>query len=586
MNRPIRLASTFLAGLLAGPVAAATYTVGPMAGCTHASVQAALDAAQVTPGTDRIRIVAGTFTAQALVVDRHDVEIVGGYASCAATASSGMTRLSGSGGKSRPVLSLYGPDDAGSVKIRVSRLELTAGRHTRAGGGLFVHGRGSFFLTDSVVTRNRAGSGGGIAVIGTSGEENTSLTITDGIVSANEASDGGGIEVTGARLRVTGAKSMIVDNRADGFSTDSGNGGGLHISGGVDGRTASADLDGGHHPDGLFARNTAVQRGGGAWIGARTRVQLYTSTPAWPLRLHGNAASYGAGLFAVGRDTVVSIWEGVIESNHSSYGGGGLFAADGARVRMLPARDAQAPAGTVACAKGMTCNRLTGNTSLDGGIIYKNGAAVMLANRDADVQTHVLFDSVVVSDHLGASVFADNCFVQDPLDTCLHPIGLDIVNSRIAPNLDAISAMHFPFATKASCFSCTIAGIRGSGFGGESEPVMFDTRGVLTLGQGIVWEPGRPMFGPLVQIAVVAADLVAHDLSGFTPNGNLRDDDPLFVDAANGDFHLRTGSPALDAAVNVLGLPFDLDGHPRVIDLPGQPNGDGALDLGAYERPL
>ena len=586
MNFPIRFASLFLTGLCAGSAAAAVYTVGPMAGCTHASVQAALDAAQVTPGSDQIRIVAGTFTAQAIVVDRHDVEIVGGYASCAAGASSGMTRLSGSGAKSRPVLSLYGPDKAGSVKVRVSRLELTGGRHTSAGGGLLVHGRGSFFLADSVVTRNRAGSGGGVAVIGTSGEENTSLTITDGIVSANEAVDGGGIEVVGARLRVTGAKSMVVDNRADGSSIDTGNGGGLHISGGADGRTASADLDGGHHPDGLFARNTAVRRGGGAWIGARTRVHLYTSAPAWPLRLQANTASYGAGLFAGGRDAVVSIWEGVIESNHSSYGGGALFAADGANVRLLPARDPQAPVGTVACAKGMTCNRLTGNTSLDGGSIHKNGAAVMLANGDADVQTHVLLDSVVVSGHLGASVFADNCFVQDPLDTCMHPMGLDIVNSRIAPNLDATSAMHFPFATKASCFSCTIAGIRGNGFGGESEPVMFDTRGVLTLGQGIVWEPGRPMFGPLVPIAIVAADLVAHDLSGFAPDGSLRDDDPLFVDPANTDFHLRAGSPALDAAMNVLGLPFDLDGHPRVIDLPGQPNGAGALDLGAYERPL
>jgi len=44
MNRPIRFASILLAGLLAGPAVAAVYTVGPMAGCTHASVQAALDA--------------------------------------------------------------------------------------------------------------------------------------------------------------------------------------------------------------------------------------------------------------------------------------------------------------------------------------------------------------------------------------------------------------------------------------------------------------------------------------------------------------------------------------------------------------
>ena len=64
-------------------------------------------------------------------------------------------------------------------------------------------------------------------------------------------------------------------------------------------------------------------------------------------------------------------------------------------------------------------------------------------------------------------------------------------------------------------------------------------------------------------------------------NGNLSAD-PLFADAANRDFHVLPGSPAIDAGTNGIPLPTtDFDGQPRVQD----GNGDGAavVDIGAYE---
>jgi hypothetical protein len=64
---------------------------------------------------------------------------------------------------------------------------------------------------------------------------------------------------------------------------------------------------------------------------------------------------------------------------------------------------------------------------------------------------------------------------------------------------------------------------------------------------------------------------------GHAGEGNM-DTDPLFVDAANGDYHLQAGSPCIDAGDNSAipaGVIVDLDGNPRIIN--------GIVDMGAYE---
>ncbi len=55
--------------------------------------------------------------------------------------------------------------------------------------------------------------------------------------------------------------------------------------------------------------------------------------------------------------------------------------------------------------------------------------------------------------------------------------------------------------------------------------------------------------------------------------------DPLFVDAGNGDYHVASSSPCVDAGSNtVLGLPVaDIDGTPRIVN--------GTVDIGPDEVP-
>jgi len=63
------------------------------------------------------------------------------------------------------------------------------------------------------------------------------------------------------------------------------------------------------------------------------------------------------------------------------------------------------------------------------------------------------------------------------------------------------------------------------------------------------------------------------DIEGGWPGiGNISAD-PVFVDAANGDYHLQVGSPCIDAGTPVGAPATDIEGTPR----------DAAPDMGAYE---
>lgn len=579
-----------LLAVASSDLAAAILTVGAAgSGCDHTNIQAAINAAEASPGPDTIRITrSATWGQQALVVTTSQhLNIVGGFATCGQAATDNThTVLDGAGGAFAPVLRITA-GTGGIVKLR--HLTVRGGDAVASGanygGGIHFRGNGILELIESTIANNTAHYGGGIYAEGLGSD--AELVLSGGVlVQANTATySGGGIYVDGLEMTMNAPDSWVAFNTAQGSNGQGGYGGGIQVVGSSRDGHAYIGSPGLGNAGPVYGNE--ARYGGGISVmsvsdDARALLQLYSTDPQRQTAVRDNFASVaGGGLYvwAEDRGGVQIGWAARAVLRNVSLLDNGAPDGAAAYLARTPGLDPDGHSGlfinnssypggismpaALPCPVGRPCSTISGHLDIDlGG--NPTGGAVLLVDRE----NGLYMEQVELTGNRGGRVVravGGNTDVE-ATNTLWHG---NTVSQQLIRTEDEVDLL---------LENSTLAG----NVVGAAQVIA--SNGTFRLQRSVLWQPGKTLVShsgdPLFAQNIVANERQSLD-GGNTPY--VVEAAPRFVDPGRSDYRLQAASPAVDFA-STGGGP-DLVGNPRALDLPVKPNLMGSGDLGAYERP-
>ncbi len=582
---PACLFAIAMAGL-AGEAAAAIYHVGNDVGCSHTTVQAAINALPAG-GTHEIRISnTATYTAQAITISGRVLTLRGGYTSCdGAAPTTARTTLNGAGGSSNSVLTIGGSGNA----IILENLNLIRGDevYDGYGGGIDFRGSGTLTLRRVGISQNYAGYGGGISFAGQGGQ--AELRIEAGtVIQLNTAQfSGGGVRLEGtATMRMTAPDTTIANNDALGINPVNnqplyGTGGGVLVVAPAVAYIGSPGIG-----NGTIVGNTARYGGGIGVVGTESSsgeayVHLYSTDPTHPVRVYDNRASNtGGGIFLdsiyeeLGSASIgiLCAYDVRIDGNIAQEGSAiyadsdfGTINTWGSRAYINPPPQlgafCQQPTGSVRCAAGVPCNSIEGNRTQNNAGAATAGAAILIQNEGV-----FRAKQLSIRDNVGAhAIRAFETFMM--LDTV-----------AIAGNTVSGPLLRLEDGTDLEILDSTLAG------NAIAANQVISLNGSIDMRRSLLWQPGK------TSLTHSGSDryfelVIANDIASLGPGAWLVPDARL-VDPGRGDVRPRAASPVIDYALaSVGGGDYDVEGRPRNVRLPLIPREPGRVrDIGAYER--
>jgi hypothetical protein len=594
----VRFALTVLALGLA-PVHAATYTVGTTGGCSHANLQTAVNTAQATPGADTIRINIETFTAQEVLINTaQELNIIGGFADCSASAPSGSSRaiLDGTGGNGHAVMRIFVP--TGGV-VRLSRLIIRKGDNPASdhGGGVYYEGNGLLDIRNSALTLNNAGYGAGLYARGT-GDTAKVVFGPDTLVFNNVARrSGGGVYVEGATFHMQDPGSAIFGNAAlgevVGGTVDGGYGGGLVVL--AKNRSATAHIGAGLGSVGVIYNNEARFGGGVALVGhdrsdegLNSILRVHSANAGQPASIRNNVASdLGGGIYLKSRHSIfvatavtitahADLWNAELKGNSAPAGAAIYSDGDDLRAEVSFNMRTNAPAG-FACPANQFCGGLLDNvaqtpdgTPTDGAVIHMvREGSLFLGSGFVDQE---LLGGLTIEGNRGGRLI----HAGDGQEVSL-------ANILVSDNQVSRPLIHVEGGeSNLSLADLTFVGnVIASG-----QPVLQLGDGDLELRRSVLWQPGSTSLTCSGCSKTFERVITSERTSLDGGNGTqVVVADPRFVDPDFGDYRLRAGSPAVDYVPAIGGDDRDTLGLARDVDLPIKLGAFGGVrDIGAFER--
>jgi predicted outer membrane repeat protein len=549
----IRAAMLLLVASITPAAVAAIFTVGATgSGCTHNTIQDAINAAEASAGADTVRITRSlSYTGQQIFVNTtQHLNIVGGFATCTSPASDGQkTVVSAAGPNNHSVFNISGT--ATSI-IRFRLLRLTGGHAGNGyGGGINYVGDGTVELIEMAIDNNRANYGGGIYFQGTNSQAELIIS-NDNLINGNTADiSGGGIYLQQAEMTMTAPGSSIFNNSAVNY------GGGLRLYGAQAGTTATVGSSG-------FSGLTAIYGNEARWGGGVALQGLEDDGS-------GNARFYLNGGASISNNFARESGGAIYLQNHFSFNDFGDVDA-GVNGGVLESNIApQASAVYVGhdddglgLPRGsqfqMSGSRVSGNLSLDASNNPTGGAVIVVSESGRTTITRSLLQDNIA----GAVVRADNA--DDVIPTTLNHC---VVSGNVLQR-GVVEALN---GAPLEILGSTIAGNTLSG------NIVITASGGLTLVHSIVWQPGKQ--SAQISGTRVVDDVIASELVSLVNSPSVIYADPRFIDPQRNDYRLRAASPAVDFSGGTDLV--DINGSTHNKDMTLVTDAFGVADIGAYE---
>ncbi|HEV8632448.1 MAG TPA: hypothetical protein VGV61_19195 [Thermoanaerobaculia bacterium] len=335
--RALALTAVLASSPLAVEAAAFRVGNGGSPPCTHADLAAAVAAAAANPGNDQIYVTRADPPSLAATVDINDqdVEIIGGFADCAAATPSGRTTVTVD---ADPGFHIHGSVVTRNVKLRGLWIDASAGgRSLRIEDQSYVEVRDSELIGGFV-----SGDGGQVWM---SGSNTLWLRGRSKLRGAGASGDGGGIHCSAGGV-------VIVDEASSVRANSATNGGGIYAD------NCSVTAYGYPPGDEAILDNSASADGGGIYAANGSTIQLIGQL-GLPAVMLGNSARLGGALFVTDDTTLALGHNALFIDNNAVLAGGGIYLRGGATFRL--------DSSTSRCVLGPPCSSFINNFASAGG---------------------------------------------------------------------------------------------------------------------------------------------------------------------------------------------------------------------------
>jgi uncharacterized repeat protein (TIGR01451 family) len=431
----------------------------------------------------------------------------------------------------------------GNVNPTLEGLRITGGdaigqAGNQSGGGLYAV-TATLTLSDSQVFSNAGFLGGGLYM------SQGAVVLRGSRVTANTADHGGG-------AYVLGSDAIVNSSVFSGNTAIDGSGGGLYLD------TSAASLQGS-----TWVSNTASANGGGLYLTGSSPVSLGGNT------IRSNRATNGGGMY--GYLSAVSLTENDLQGNLADAGGGVYLESSTAVLEdnRIIANAAETDHGGGVYVRASDGAVLRGNVISSNTAEREGGGVYLVDTSAAELSQNLVLSnigqvgggglSLLVSDAAFTnSVVADN---QAPVGGGLYLQGSSsrLWHTTFARNAGSNGVYVRKYSDEGpavySSLALTNTIVATHAVGVEVEA---DGDNAATLNGTLWWDNGQNFSPPNTYIVAT---------------GNYTGA-PAFEDPDAGDYHIRSGSAAIDRGVQA-GVGVDLDDEPR-------PVGAGP-DLGADE---